>query len=182
MPNRKDLLRSLVRRVLSEGVQGMALNVYGDSLTLYDTNVQGEEGVIGCIGLVEDIRGWYEMHRIAARKGYGKTMAILGMEHASPLPLMVDREGDIKEDAVKMLEKIIANPPSGVSVSEVDASDPSYVECLDWACADEEPEFFRMMNTQFSSNGNTTGGFEITRSEEIDGYGRAFFDSMYMDW
>jgi hypothetical protein len=163
------------------------LNIFDASLTLYDTTYLNTKnptkGVLGCIGLNEYDR-FFEVARIAGKKGFGKIMYLLGMEFSNPLPMMIDREGDVREAAANVIEKINSTPPSNVRLEKVNPDDEDYIECLDWGCEEDEPDFFNALNTKFYSNNKINIDFfknsnRLQSNELIDDYGRDFFDQVY---
>jgi len=163
------------------------LNIVGDSLTLYDIAFLNTEnpidGVLGCIGMNENENVFYEVARVAGKKGFGKIMYMLGMEFASPLPIVMDREGDTREDALRVITKM-KNNPIDIRVKSLTPDDENYISELDFASDEDEPEFFDILNTQFFSKSTKDLEFfklndRIKKDEKIDMYGRTFFDNMY---
>jgi hypothetical protein len=172
------------------GNKDIVLNILGNSITVYDKNFlngdKPENGVLGCIGLTRGSNGFYEASRIAGERGYGKLLYILGMELASPMPLMISRDGDIREDALRVIEKIYKNPPAGVEVINIDKDDVKYIDCLeDIGCDDENglEDFFKIYNTVFYSKSKYINKLKqekrIMKDKNIDSYGRNYFDFKY---
>ena len=161
----------------------LVLNMFGNSLTIYDmTFINSKEpvyGVLGCIGVEENEDGFFEVLRIAGQKGFGKIMYILSMEFVYPKPIMISRDGDIKENAFIVIKKIFDNPPNTVKIIQKLPNQDGYIDCLDWGCDDENEEFFKIYNTEFHSNKNYINKFKITKNKNIDNYGREFFNNIY---
>jgi len=163
--------------------KSIILNIFKNSLTLYDANYlnsnEPTNGVLGCIGLVENKNGFFEVLRIAGRKGYGKIMYILAMEFSSPKPIVISRDGDIRENAFNVIKKISDNPPNNVKIIQKSKYDDGYVDCLDWGCDEDNEEFFKIYNTEFYSERKNINMYQITNDKNIDNYGHSFFDEVY---
>ena len=163
--------------------KSIILNIFKNSLTLYDANYlnsnEPTNGVLGCIGLVENKNGFFEVLRIAGRKGYGKIMYILAMEFSSPKPIVISRDGDIRENAFNVIKKISDNPPNNVKIIQKSKYDDGYVDCLDWGCDEDYEEFFKIYYTEFYSERKYINMYQITNHKDIDNYGHSFFDEVY---
>lgn len=163
----------------------IVLNIFGNSLTLYDMSFLNSnkpiDGVLGCIGLDKNKNGFFEVLRIAGQKGYGKIMYILAMEFTSPKPIMISRDGDIRENAFNVIKKIFDNPPNGVRILQKTKNDDGYVDCLDWGCDDEDElkDFFKVYNTEFYSKKTYINKYKIINNKKIDDYGHSFFNGVY---
>ena len=102
------------------------------------------------------------------------------MEFAYPQPIMISRDGDIRENAFNVINKIFQNPPNNVKIKEIIPTQDEYVDCLnDLGCDEEFEEFFKVYNTKFFSKKNYINKIRITNDKKIDDYGHVFFDNLY---
>ncbi len=175
--------------------ENIFLNIFGNSLTIYDINFLGKhnefEGVLGCIGLSK-YHNFFEVSRIAGEKGFGKILYILAMEHSYPKPLVISRDCDIREDALKVIMKIKNEIPFNVNIKEFSSDDENFVSELEDYPNYEESiedndleiiEFYKIYNSEFYSIPFFIEKFRkenrIIKNKRIDMLGHDYFDSKY---
>ena len=165
----------------------------GNSLTLYRTNYLrtniAYDGVLAYIGLQHN-RNYSEVTLVAARKGYGPLIYQLAMEFALPQPLVSARDGDTRESALNIwnyfLKKI-----GWVKTKTLTPDNYLYIDAFDWGDDETDPDFFKVINTQFFATDNND--FQTLKSDGdefletvgedyrdiISQYGHDYFDAMY---
>lgn len=166
----------------------------GNKLTLYDsqylTTKNPEIGVLAFIGLHHD-RNKTSVEVVGAKKGYGPLIYELAMEYISPNYLVSARDGDTREGAIRMWKYFLDGNNPNIEVKTIEPYEEDYMDCLDFGCDEEYPEFFKIYNSRFTSTDNNTyymlENYGTELLEKIgDGYrdiisewGHSFFDSIY---
>ena len=163
-------------------------------LTLYDSAYYKSEdpsnGVLGFIAIGCG-KGYCEVELVGAKKGVGPLMYELGMQYVSSMPLVSSREGDTKEGALRVWSYFLNGHNSDVTVTTLSPDDEGYIDCLDWGCDDENPEFFKIYNSRFTMEETSEYMMLMEDADEfyekvggkargiITQLGREFFDSVY---
>lgn len=166
----------------------------GNKLTLYDTkflkNEEPDLGVLAFIGLHHS-RNLSSVEIVAAKKGYGPLIYELAMEFVSPNYLVSTRDGDTRSGAVRIWEYFIDGNNPNVEVKTIKPYEEGYVDCLDFGCDDEMPDFFKVYNSRFLTNDSNmyymleSNGSELLENigdeyrDIITDWGQNFFDSVY---
>tara|TARA_Y100000592_G_scaffold41894_2_gene66513 strand:+ start:10441 stop:11049 length:609 start_codon:yes stop_codon:yes gene_type:complete len=200
----KKLIKKLLREQLFNEIKYDSSNISEDiglfiirknTLMLYDMlEYDDSERIRGVKGIItlSDENGKYSVNKVAAVKGYGPIMYELAMQHIYPNPLISDRDGDTREGALGILQKFSQGINKEVEVTTLQPNDLEYVECLEFGCDDNEPEFFKLHNSEFKMSNKSLYnklkyegeefledvGFEFI--DELEGLGSDFFDKMYM--
>lgn len=200
----KKLIKKLLREQLFNEVKYDASNLSEDiglfiirdkTLILYDMlEYDDSERIRGVKGMItlRDENGKYSVNKVAALKGYGPIMYELAMQHIYPTPLVSDREGDTREGALNVLKKFIEGVNKSVEVTTKQPNEDGYTKCLEFGCDDNEPEFFKIHNSEFKMSDKSLYGKLKSEGEEflgdvgfefideLEDLSSDFFDTMYM--
>lgn len=137
----------------------LGLFVLKNKIILYDLDAYGtsdeEDGILGVLTLGRSGSD-YTITMVVAKKGYGPLMYELGMQHVSPAKVVSDRDGDTREDALNVWAKFIGGASPNVTVETLKPNDDGYVECLEFGCDKNMPEFFRVYNSKLSMTDTST--------------------------
>jgi hypothetical protein len=200
----KKLIKKLLREQLFNEIKYDSSNISEDiglfiirknTLILYDMlEYDDSERIRGVKGIItlSDENGKYSVNKVAAIKGYGPIMYELAMQHIYPNPLISDRDGDTREGDLIILQKYTEGINNQVEITTLKPNEDGYVKCLDFGCDDNEPEFFKLHNSQFKMSDKSLYnrlksegeefledvGFEFIN--ELEELGSDFFDTMYM--
>ena len=103
-------MKNIIKKILGEEYKKMinisnhttVLSHYNNSLTIINLN---DDKVLAFVGLREGKDSFY-FPMIAAEKGYGPTILEAALMYSYPKGLMVSRDGDIREGAFNIWEKM----------------------------------------------------------------------------
>ena len=190
-------MKGLIKKLLREGLNinearydqsnlsqdiGLFVINNGNTIVLYDMAEYDDSerirGIKGTITISNNGNN-FSADKVAANKGYGPLMFELAMQHVYPKGIIPDRDGDIREGALSVLDKFVNNSNGEVEVITLVPGDEGYVDCLDFGCDDNEPEFFKVYNSILKmSNKSLYKNLKAEGKEFIGDVGKEFLKEL----
>lgn len=150
----KVLLRESLLREVRMGMDNLppstVLIVDYHSLTLYNTKMlhsdSPEKGVIGYISLMYE-NDFGEVSRVAALKGFGPFMYLLGAQYSHPTGIQSSRDGFTVDEALRLWDYFNSHSEElGIKIEHLKPGDLGYMDSNERGNIEDNPELFKIFN------------------------------------